>query len=462
MLLNMLMFGALLCFLRALRTKNLAWWFFGGVLCGLGTLTKGPIGLVFPGVFTFIAWLALGPRGFPSLQSLLAGLLGYLVPLAPWMALALAKSGPDYLKTVFLHQSFGRYLNPWHHYHPFYYYLLVFIPGFFPATVLLIPSFFKGVRSALQDSRGVFWASFGIALFVLVFFSLSLGKRDLYILPAYIALCPFVGFLMEVLNQKEEECRRFWKAVFFFQGIIGTLLGLSGLVILIDSLIGRIPKNPYGPFEGIILLFGSAVFAGSIRLKAASTLRFLTPYIAFSLLLHSFLLPPIDRYKSAKPFVSLLKARLGDPIELVSFGPPNVGFLFYYGKNIPVFQDAEGLSELQNKAASKPFILCYASDLQKLPFKEGFKPILKGKIGSKSLLVGTYEFMDSQEDLIHADPRHQGLFLGIGEAFHLRAFEIIGDLGDEDFALTQRGPLQGGMGLERGKESQGFDPKEAC
>lgn len=406
MLLNMLMFGALLCFLRALRTKNLRWWALGGVLCGLGTLAKGPIGLVFPGIFTLIAWSILGPRVFPGFRSGLAVLLGYLAPLVPWVVLALIKGGPDYLKAVFLHQSFGRYLDPWHHYRPFYYYLLVFIPGFLPASLLLIPCFFKRVRDALKERKEGLWASLGIALFVVVFFSLSRGKRDIYILPAYIALCPFMGILMEVLIQKEGEHRRFFKALFLFQGLISLLLGLSGVVILTDSLLGKIPKNPYGPFEGLILLFGSALFALASRLKAASVLNFLMPYIAFSFLLHSFLLPPIDRYKSAKPFVGLLKARLGESLELASFGPPNVGLLFYYGRNIPVFKDAQGVRAIQNQAESWPYVVCYASDIHKLPLKERFKPLLKGKIGSKSLIVGTYELTNSQENLVHADSGH--------------------------------------------------------
>jgi len=148
----------------------------------------------------------------------------------------------------------------------------------------------------------------------------------------------------------------------------------------------------------------------------------LVPYIAFSFLLHGFLLPPIDRYKSAKPFVFMLKNRFGDDAELASFGPPNVGLLFYFGKNIPVFRDVEGLEAVAKKdGPTYHLVVCYASDFEKLPKKEAFIPILKGRIGSKTLIVGSYSLEDGANDLVYADPGHQRVFLGGGKVLHAGA-----------------------------------------
>lgn len=422
MVLNMLMFGAFLCLLKGLRTKNMALWVSGGVLCGLATLTKGPIGLVFPGIFTLFALLILEGRAFPRIHWWLIAAVAYLVPMLPWMISVLAVAGPDYLSLVFLKQSFGRYLDPWHHYKPFYYYLLVFIPGFFPATVLLIPGLFRGFWGSLKEHKRALWASGGIALFVLLFFSLSKGKRDIYILPAYIALCPFVAILMDQAAKEADRFRGFWRVVFFFQTLMAWLLGLAGVVLLVDGLLGRIPKNPYGSFEGIVLLLAGVLFGLSSRLKTSPPVRFLAPYIAFSFLLHGFLLPPIDRYKSAKPFVFMLKNRFGDDVELASFGPPNVGLLFYFGKNIPVFRDVDGLGAVAKKdGPTRHLVVCYASDFEKLPKKEAFIPILKGRIGSKTLIVGSYSLEDGANDLVYADPGHQRVFLGGGKVLHAGA-----------------------------------------
>lgn len=446
MVLNMLMFGAFLCLLKGLRGKKKTLWALGSVLCGLATLTKGPIGLFFPGVFTLFALLILEGRAFPRIHWWLMAAAAYLIPILPWMLFVLAVAGPDYLSLVFLKQSFGRYLEPWHHHNPFYYYALVFIPGFFPATLLLVPGLFRKFRGLLKPHKKALWVSGGIALFVLIFFSLSKGKRDIYILPAYIALCPFVAVLMDQASKETGLLRGFWRAVFFFQAILAWVLALSGVVLLADGLFGWIPKNPYGSFEGIVLLLAAVLFGLSLRLKASLPVRFLIPYVAFSFFLHGFLLPPIDRYKSAKPFVLMLKNRFGDDVELASFGPPNVGLLFYYGKNIPAFRDVESLLALVEKdGPNRRLVVCYASDLKKLPRKEAFITILKGNIGSKALVVGRYGFKDGANDLVDANSRHQQVFLVGGETPHPGGLKRLLDGRNEHLSFPQRGPFQRGM-----------------
>lgn len=78
-------------------------------------------------------------------------------------------------------QTVVRYLDPWHHYKPFYYFPRVFLTQFLPWTPLFLIAipWRKASRAALTHKQRFAWA---VVLFTLLFFSLSRGKRDLYIL----------------------------------------------------------------------------------------------------------------------------------------------------------------------------------------------------------------------------------------------------------------------------------------
>jgi len=189
------------------------WYALGGLVAGLGIITKGVGFLPLLVLIPYALLRAFKWRGFPPVDGGVAGWRWLLAPLAMlaatliWfipMILAVDASGAAeyraYRDEILFKQTVGRYSAAWHHVKAWYYFILEVIPALWlPWSALLIwlaPKF-KGAFKA-RDAR--VWLPLFWVLLVLLFFSWSPGKRGVYILPALPALAfaalPFVEDLL--------------------------------------------------------------------------------------------------------------------------------------------------------------------------------------------------------------------------------------------------------------------------
>lgn len=175
------------------------WYFAGGLAAGLGVITKGvgflPILVLLPyALMRRARWAHLAPIDRGGARWALAP-LGLLLGIASWfvpMVVAVALRGDPqllaYRDEILFQQTVGRYGSAWHHVRPWYYFLVEVIPLLWlPWSMLLfwlVPRWRERLR--LHDAR--VWLPLAWVLLVLVFFSLSAGKRGIYILPALPAL----------------------------------------------------------------------------------------------------------------------------------------------------------------------------------------------------------------------------------------------------------------------------------
>ncbi|MEZ5499284.1 MAG: glycosyltransferase family 39 protein [Steroidobacteraceae bacterium] len=186
------------------------WYFVGGVAAGLGVITKGvgflPILMVFP-------YIWLRRRGFRGLYAgtgnvglwLLAP-LGMLLAITSWLVpvLVAAMVSPDiaaYRDEILFKQTVGRYASAWHHNRPWYYFLVEVVPGLWlPFSLLLfwlVPAWYR----SWCDGNGRVALLLSYLLICFLFFSLSSGKRGVYLLPllpvlAVIAAAPLETVLL--------------------------------------------------------------------------------------------------------------------------------------------------------------------------------------------------------------------------------------------------------------------------
>lgn len=178
------------------------WYVAGFAASGLGVITKGvgflPV-LVFL-VYPPARWL--GWRGLSAFDSrwwqwllgpaaLLAVIAAWLLPMIWLVAVGDDPALAAYRDNILFKQTGERYADPWHHFEPFWYYLVKVIPLFwFPlslALVWLIPAWLPAIRE--RDSRLLLPLAW--VLTVILFFSISPAKRGAYLLPALpmLALC---------------------------------------------------------------------------------------------------------------------------------------------------------------------------------------------------------------------------------------------------------------------------------
>lgn len=174
---------------------------------GAAALVKGPVGwlplLVFAG---YLAWEGR-LRAFGAITPLWAWILS-IGPVTIWILSAIALGPPGFADAAVGENLIGRFFAGTSHARPFYYYAIQLPLDFLPWSLVLpfsIPILWRWSRVSSNTARGPFDAGFERAssarfllvwmILPLIFFSLSAGKRGLYLLPIFPALA-LVGVLV--------------------------------------------------------------------------------------------------------------------------------------------------------------------------------------------------------------------------------------------------------------------------
>ena len=157
---------------------------------GAGTLIKGLVALVIPGIVFFL--FILLRRRWQILRRiyLIPGAGVFLAVVLPWYLQAEARN-PGYLNYYLWAEHFGRYTTAsFDRSEPWYYFIGVALVGFFPWT-LVLPWIIKNLWRRSWDDKTVYlvlWVSVP-----LLFFSASHSKLPQYILPIFPALSILAG-----------------------------------------------------------------------------------------------------------------------------------------------------------------------------------------------------------------------------------------------------------------------------
>lgn len=172
------------------------WLTFGAFAAGVGTVTKG---VGFLPLLVLAPWFAhrafYGERNRLRTWRWLLAPLGFLAGTAVWLlplALELVRTSDPVLQTyareLLVRQTGERYANAWHHVQPAWYYVQVMATLWLPGA-LILPWLARPWARALRNGDRATWLLIGWVVLVLLFFSASPGKREVYIFPALPALC---------------------------------------------------------------------------------------------------------------------------------------------------------------------------------------------------------------------------------------------------------------------------------
>ena len=185
------------------------WYAVAWLAAGLGIMTKG---VGFLALFALIPYAFARMRGWRGIVRgggwrWIAGSAALLLPIAEWLLPMLyavhASQSPEltaYRDDILLRQTVTRYADAWGHLHPWWYFLVGVIPWFWlPITTLLpwlVPAWWRDLRA--RDARTLLLL--GVVVAIVVFFSVSAGKRGVYLLPAVpplaLAAAPHVPALL--------------------------------------------------------------------------------------------------------------------------------------------------------------------------------------------------------------------------------------------------------------------------
>jgi 4-amino-4-deoxy-L-arabinose transferase-like glycosyltransferase len=221
---------SLLALLEALRGPRLrwGWWLLAAAACGLGILTKGPVALVLllPPVWLYRRLTRAPCRlGRGALAAFLAVALAVTLPWYVAVCLRL----PSFASYFFWHHNLVRFLHPFDHIQPLWFYVPVLLFGLLPATLLLVP-FVRFILSGEEAMARQRPSELGFLLLAggwcVLFFSASGSKLPTYILPAFPPLALAFGQFLVARGWD----RRRWALL--LGGGAFALLALVHLVVL--------------------------------------------------------------------------------------------------------------------------------------------------------------------------------------------------------------------------------------
>jgi 4-amino-4-deoxy-L-arabinose transferase-like glycosyltransferase len=172
------------------------WYVIGWAAAGFGVITKG---VGFLPLLIFIPWLLSrwghwSPR--PSIDGGARWLLGPVALLAAicvwFVPMLIATSGDPallaYRNEILFQQTVHRYADAWHHRAPFWYFIVEVIPALWLPLTALLPWTIPRWRDSLRERDARILLLLSWVGLVVLFFSLSTGKRGVYVVPAIPAL----------------------------------------------------------------------------------------------------------------------------------------------------------------------------------------------------------------------------------------------------------------------------------
>jgi 4-amino-4-deoxy-L-arabinose transferase-like glycosyltransferase len=185
-----------------------------GALLGAAVLAKGLVPLA---LFLPVLWFWR-----KRVQDLLVLFTVAIAVAAPWYVLVTLRNGAPFLEDFFWKHHFARYLTgALQHERPFWFYLPVFVAGFFPWSPLLWLLFEK---RTYKDERAVFllaWLAWGF-----VFFSVSRNKLPGYLLPLFPAAATLIGIAIAEANARTVK--------------LACLFGASAVLLTLTPMVGQV------------------------------------------------------------------------------------------------------------------------------------------------------------------------------------------------------------------------------
>ena len=304
------------------------WYFTAWTAMALGIMTKGVGFLPLLMLLPVAVWVKNPAVGEAKVWrwTLASGLPVMLAVIALWLGPMLWQVHSHgtaemiaYRDNILFRQTGERFVNAWHHVKPWHYFFTQAIPTvWFPLPLLLLV-FFKPLLALLREDRRarVLLAWVGL---VLLFFSISSGKREVYMFPALPMLALVVGALWLRVREGVAAAR----TGVFFQGLLCLLaLALAGLGVVLrvapDKLLRKAPDYAelIGTLSTPLIAMGVALLVVLVLMRRRDLLErlaatTLTVWVFVALLVW----PRVDPHRTPQQMMGQVEQKLPPQSEL--------------------------------------------------------------------------------------------------------------------------------------------------
>jgi len=326
-----------------------------GWLCAaIGTLAKGPVGMVLPLLVVGAGALAAGRlRRLPRLVDAW-GIAGAVALAVGWYVLAWTSGGDAFLVRHLMQENAQRFVG-WGnvaHRHSVLYYGPALLGALFPWSVAL-PVL---LRRPAADARALRRFLLVWAVAVLGFYSLAAGKRSTYLLPMFPPLAILIaqGLADVVTSAPRRGVRAALSVVVALLGV-GAVVLWAGLTTPIMAALA--PVFSGGDRERVpaatALLLDQRVAAGLVLAVAAGCVAMLATRAAapwrttalvglalvWSLGLTAFGTYPLAARTTSRPVALEVRRELGPTDRICRTGFVDRAFQFYVAREIPLCRE---------------------------------------------------------------------------------------------------------------------------
>ncbi|MEA5571529.1 glycosyltransferase family 39 protein [Calothrix sp. UHCC 0171] len=356
------------------------------ILIGGAILTKGPVGIVLPGLIIGIFLLYVG-KFKQVLQEirLFIGLLIIALVSLPWYVLVTWRNGWNFINDFFGYHNVERFTAVVNrHSAPWYFYFLVVLLGFAPYAVYLPSAILRKNRDRKTNLNINFWqrkywlsqpriqqfSLFILAWFfgVFGFFTIAVTKLPSYVLPLMPAVGILIALLFNDLIAQDKSDRistvpgfrlSAWANVIFVAAIgftsfyVPRLFGEDSAAPNFKQLLQQSNLTEIG---GIIWLAAAVILAILLKKKMWLSL-FGVNLVAFCLFLFFVLTPAQYLMDSERQMplrqlsaIAVQNQRPNEELMMVGFKKPSIAF--YTQRPINYIRSSEVAGEyIQNQAA---------------------------------------------------------------------------------------------------------------
>jgi 4-amino-4-deoxy-L-arabinose transferase-like glycosyltransferase len=337
------------------------WYFIGGLAAGVGVVTKG---VGFLPLLVLLPYAFFKMRGFNGLAQLDGGgarwalvVLGFLVGVAIWLVPMLTavatRNDPSlvaYRNEILFHQTVERYAAAWHHVEPWYYFIVEVIPPLWLPLSLLLFWLVPKWKGAWHERDARVWLPLAWTILTTFFFSLSTGKRGVYLFPALPgAVLAAAPYLQELYQRKGVGRASLALGGVLILGALGALIAAVSGAHFRETLTKSV-GDYLTPLISFLVLGAGAWIACAVR---RPVLAWPAVFASLALVVSYTVLPNMDGERSTRTFMQQVLAKVPQGTDLAVAGYKEQ-FLLYLDRPIVNFGHArwrEGMQETYDAAA---------------------------------------------------------------------------------------------------------------
>lgn len=324
------------------------WCAIGCAAAGFGVITKGvgflPLLMLVPLWGLHLRWRNTTLTGDARW---LWGMLAFLGAIAVWFVpvLLAAQDNPAlqaYRDEILFKQTIERYAQAWHHHEPFWYFIVEVIPVLWLPLSALLPWLLPRWLRAWRDREVKVIAPLLWCMLVVLFFSISAGKRGVYVLPAVpafvLAAAPYMAELLSVRGVR--------RVLFGLGAFVAAVCAVAAGYALVhgDTRLDVIADYGLDPVAPLLTIAALAALACAWARLERPLWAYVGALGAALCVVSFWVNPAINEVRSGRDFVRRIESA-ADPARELGIAKSKEQYLLYFNRPIVHFGHARWFEE---------------------------------------------------------------------------------------------------------------------